>query len=276
MRNKSLAAAVIPLLFLACGDAADHADHAHADADETPEAEACEHLTEGPFEAITAVENPLAPGPPNAAVEHTRVDISFVDITGSTPNTEGGDFGGTVAFEATEATEYLFFLSAAVPLSVFDATAGVFIPLENEVVGSELCSELATTHTYVLEVGTYLLTFGPTDLTEVGMVHEEAGGHASVLRKLALWRNPSIGAAGAARLVAAIKAGACPNLETFGLDDYHTGADALAPIAHLLLTYDEGGDGYIRTGDIDAAVAALRSGRCMVFASARPTRCRER
>jgi hypothetical protein len=172
MTNKTLAP-LLSLALLACGDDADHADHA----EDTPEAEACEHLADGPFEAITAVENPLTPDPPNAAIEHARVDISFVDISGSTPNTDDGSFGGTVAFEAVEAAEYLFFFSAAVPLSVFDATAGVFIPLEEEVVGSDLCSEIAVTHTYDLEVGTYLLNFGPTDVSEVGMVHEEASGH---------------------------------------------------------------------------------------------------
>ena len=173
MRTQTFVAALFPLTLLACADESDPAP-----AEETPEAEACEHLAEGPFEAITAVESPMIPDPPNAAVEHTRVDISFVDISASTPNAEGGDFGGTVAFEATEAAEFLFFFSDAVPLSVFDATAGVFIPLEEEVLGSDLCSELAATHTYDLEVGTYLLTFEPTKLTKVKMVHEEAGKHA--------------------------------------------------------------------------------------------------
>lgn len=172
MTNKTIAP-LLSLALFACGDETNDAVHA----EETPEGEACEHLADGPFEAITAVENPLTPDPPNAAIEHTRVDISFVDISGSTPNTEDGSFGGTVAFEAAEAAEYLFFLSEAVPLSVFDATAGVFIPVEEEVVGSDLCSEIAVTHTYDLEVGTYLLTFGPTDVFETGMVHEEAGGH---------------------------------------------------------------------------------------------------
>ena len=85
----------------------------------------------------------------------------------------------------------------------------------------------------------------------------EAGGGA-VLRQLNLYRNPGIGAAGAARLVAAVTGGACPNLETFSIDDYHTGADALAPIAHLLL---DANDRIVTGGGGRAANRALHGVR---------------
>ena len=87
----------------------------------------------------------------------------------------------------------------------------------------------------------------------------EAGGGA-VLRKIDL-RGQNIGAAGAARLVAAITAGACPRIETLRLNKYHMDADALTPLGHLLLNEQ----GEVTTQELGVAVAALRSGRCTLF-----------
>ncbi len=40
----------------------------------------------------------------------------------------------------------------------------------------DACAEVAVQHTVELEVGTYRLSFGPTEATTVTLVAEEAGG----------------------------------------------------------------------------------------------------
>ena len=150
---------LIALLFVAaCGDD----DKSNEVVVETPEAEACEHLAEGPFKGITAaaaVTDMLE----NSAVKHTSVNVSLTDYEGAR--------GGFVEFQAEAAGDFLLFLSADVPLEVFDS-AGNQVPIESTTIGSDLCTEIATTHTVEFSVGTYVLAFGPTSETAVGLVHE--------------------------------------------------------------------------------------------------------
>ena len=132
---------------------------------ETPEQEACEHLAEGPSQSIEAASlatDTLA----NAALEHTRVDVTLTDYEGAK--------GGFVNFEADAEGDFLFFMNADIPLSILDG-AGNEVAIEATTKNSDLCAEIAVTHTVEFSVGTYLLRFGPTDLTEVGLVHELSG-----------------------------------------------------------------------------------------------------
>lgn len=134
---------------------------------EPPEAEACEHLQEGPAVAITA--QAAADGTLERADEpHKRIDITLTDVDAQK--------GGYVAYEAADAGEYLFFLNASLTFKVMDAE-GVEVPLENTVAGSDLCSDIVVTHTIDLGVGTYTLMFGPTDLTSVSLVAEHDEAH---------------------------------------------------------------------------------------------------
>lgn len=133
---------------------------------ETPESEACEHLAEGPFQAVTAAAD--ATGTlENAAYEHTRVNIALADI-------EGGK-GGFTSFESDGEGDFYFFLSADLPLKFLDGS-GAEVAIESTTIGSDLCTEIAVKHVVELMVGTYTLEFGPTTETEVGLVHELAGG----------------------------------------------------------------------------------------------------
>ncbi len=133
--------------------------------EETPESEACEHLAEGPFQAVTAAAD--ATGTlENAAYEHTRVNIALVDI-------DGGK-GGFTSFESDGEGDFYFFLSADVPLKILDGS-GADVAIESTTIGSDLCTDIGATHVVELAVGTYTLEFGPTTSTEVGLVHELAG-----------------------------------------------------------------------------------------------------
>jgi hypothetical protein len=133
--------------------------------EETPESEACEHLAEGPFQAVTATADAMGTLE-NAAYEHTRVNIALADI-------EGGK-GGFTSFEADGDGDFYFFLSADLPLKILDGS-GAEVAMESTTIGSDLCTEIGAIHVVELMVGTYTLEFGPTTETEVGLAHELVG-----------------------------------------------------------------------------------------------------
>ncbi len=131
------------------------------------EEELCEHMAEGPAQAVTAGADNA--GAPSATYEHTRVDISLTDVTGGK--------GGVVKYESGEATDYIFAMNKNIPVKIADAQ-GADVAVEATEVGSEACAEVAVQHTVALGVGTYYLSLGPTTETLVGLVVEEAAGHA--------------------------------------------------------------------------------------------------
>ncbi|MDQ3264204.1 MAG: hypothetical protein M3Y59_11165 [Myxococcota bacterium] len=131
----------------------------------TPEDEACEHLAEGPSTPVTAVtegDGPLI------ADDHRRYDVTLVP-------TSGGN-GGRVRFAADEAGDFIFFTSVVVPITLTDA-AGNAVEVEQTLIGSEVCSEIAARIIVPLGVGTYHLELGPVDQTLLSFVVEHGGGH---------------------------------------------------------------------------------------------------
>lgn len=155
---RSSICALAILALVACDDH-DH-DHDHED----PTAEACEHAADGPFQPVNAAEADAAPA--IQSYEHTRVDITL--LAGADGN------GGSVSFNVVEAGDYVFFLTADVPLA-FDDDSGAVEVEETAVV--DLCDAVAVSHTVELAPGVVTLTFGPTDATEVGLVFEMGGEH---------------------------------------------------------------------------------------------------
>ncbi len=132
---------------------------------ESPDAEACEHLKEGPSSSVTAAQTGTADAAPAVAANHTRHDITLVDVQGAK--------GGAVKFSSAEATQYRVSLNKDVPFAVKDS-AGAAVAIEETLTDSAECTELKARHTFELGVGTYTFEFGPTAETEVGMVIEEA------------------------------------------------------------------------------------------------------
>lgn len=126
--------------------------------------ELCEHLADGPAEAVTAA---TSGDGPLIADDHTRYDITLAAVTGGN--------GGTVRFAADEAGEFIIALDAAVPLVVTDGS-GATVTAEDTATSSEACTEIRGRHVFDLEVGTYVLRFGPTAETKVGVVVEH-GAH---------------------------------------------------------------------------------------------------
>lgn len=143
----------------ACGD--DHEEHG-----ESTEAEACEHLADGPFQAVSAAADQSG-GLESINYPHTRVDVALVPV-------EGGN-GGWVSFAADEDGDFGVFMDADVPLAVFDA-GGDPVAFEASATGSAVCDAIGAVHTVELAVGTYALQLGPTSATTVGIVVEHLEG----------------------------------------------------------------------------------------------------
>lgn len=154
MRMKLLPVALLSTaLFVGCGGDEESAD-----------TEGCEHLQEGPAAPITATAS--STGAPAVSNDHRRYDITLTDVTGGK--------GGSVSFAASEGTDYVFFTSADVPVTVKNGS-GATVTAEESVKSSSTCTEVKGRHTFPLSVGTYTLTFGPTTATSVSLVIEEAG-----------------------------------------------------------------------------------------------------
>jgi hypothetical protein len=135
-----------------------------SDDEPSVDAEGCEHLQEGPAAPITASADPA--GAPAVDADHRRYDVALVDDG-------GGQYGGVVSFASAEATDYVLFLDAAVPVAFADA-GGAPAAIEESATSSPECAEIRGRHVTELGVGTYYLTLGPTAATTVGIVIEEA------------------------------------------------------------------------------------------------------
>jgi hypothetical protein len=148
------------------------------------DAEACEHMTEGPFIDVTA--GASASAAPDVSAEHTSHRIALVAHGaaggGGGGGSGGGGGGGTaasprggyVSLAVPNAGDVVLFVDADVPLSVQDAT-GSDVAVEDSCDPSACstdCDLLKGRHTVELGVGTYALRFGPTDIASVALVHE--------------------------------------------------------------------------------------------------------
>lgn len=145
------------LLVVGCGDDADEAT--------SGDEEGCEHLQEGPAVNVTAVATGAGPAVSN---DHKRYDIALVDVAGGK--------GGAVTFAVAEATDYILFTGAAVPVKVTNGS-GATVEFEESTTSSELCTDIKGRHVVPLTVGTHTLTFGPSTLSSVSLVIEEGGDH---------------------------------------------------------------------------------------------------
>jgi hypothetical protein len=151
MTKKLLSACLLSsALLVACADS-NEAD-----------VEGCEHLKEGPSAPVTA--SASTSGAPAVSNDHKRYDITL-------PAGSGGNVG-SVSFASAEAIDYVFFLGADVPVKV-TTSSGQEVTFEESATSSEQCGEIKGRHVAPLQVGTYMLTFGPTSQGSVSLVIEE-------------------------------------------------------------------------------------------------------
>lgn len=145
---------------IGCSDSATDVDHHHHLVEH-----ACEHMTNGPATAVTAVVN--GTGPDISAV-HTRFDITLTD-------TLGGKKGGYVLFTPAEHGEWAIFLDKDIPLTVVGHDGSV-VTAEDDDLHLEKCAAIVAGAAYDLHEETYTLVLGPTTEETVSLVMEE-GDH---------------------------------------------------------------------------------------------------
>lgn len=136
----------------------DHDGHAQ----ETPEAEVCEHLAAATSQAVTAAADPTATGVPDVSPAHKRFDVTLV--------TSASQKLGWVKIVAPAAGNYALALDAAVPVHVQHADGTALTPKDPP---KFPCTTVQQAHTLPLTVGTWHVRLGPTALSKVGLLVEE-------------------------------------------------------------------------------------------------------
>ena len=155
MRSTALWLALIGASALAgCGED----DHEHED----PDVEGCEHLTEGPFQAVTATA--ATTGAPAVADDHKAYTVTL-------PAGAGGN-AGYVAFAVPAVNQYLFFTDQAVT-ATFTTSAGTPLTAQSST-SSAACTAIKGRHVVALDVGTVNLQLSSPTATTVNLVVEPA------------------------------------------------------------------------------------------------------
>lgn len=144
----------------------DHDDH---DDQEDPDAEACEHLAEGPAIAAQAVSEVTSPALADVGEPHTRYDIALTDVTDGK--------GGWVRLPVAAAGDYIVFLDADVALAAFAGDGTTAREAEDVDDHSDACETIRGRHVFEFPVGETLLWFGPAATDAVSVVIEAAGDH---------------------------------------------------------------------------------------------------
>jgi hypothetical protein len=167
MKTRLLACVLLSFGAWGCGDEHDnHDDHNHnAGSNEVSlNAEACEHMANGPATALTAAATTEeATDTEHSQWEHKRVDLTLVDDG-------NGAFVGYVKYEAEAAGDYLFFADSEASITV----AGTMAESEADV--SE-CTDVAHVMTFELAVGEHVVEVRASSAS-VRLVVEVSGGHS--------------------------------------------------------------------------------------------------
>jgi hypothetical protein len=145
MRTNVSPFRTLSLLTLAVAVGACSSDKAAEE--ENPDAEACEHLAEGPGVDVAAAATSSAMAPPVAG-DHKRYDVTLGDVAGGK--------GGFVTFAAAAAGEFIFYTSEPVQLTVKDP-AGADVKAEKTATSIPECTGIKGRHVYDLVVGTHIL-----------------------------------------------------------------------------------------------------------------------
>jgi hypothetical protein len=133
------------------------------------EAEACEHLEEGPFEPLAASAD--AEGAPSADQTHVSYELTLLE--------QGdGSFGGFVAFESEEGGDHYVFSDAPLQLT-FSGEDGAQLAVESRCESepcSETCALVAERYQVDLPVGRTVIEVRGATSAEASLL-VEAGEH---------------------------------------------------------------------------------------------------
>jgi hypothetical protein len=149
--------AIVAVTSMAACDAHDH------EGEETPEAEACEHLVDGPAQAVDAKADPKTSDLADVSKSHTRFDVTL-------PADASGTYGGYVRFLAPAKGGYLVVANASTPLQVIDSAGAEVTP--TSAAATPACSAAKVQLGLNLDVATYLVKLGPAPQAKVGLLFE--------------------------------------------------------------------------------------------------------
>lgn len=155
----------LSLFAVACGDSEDPDHDAHSGEEESIEAEACEHMVDGPATAVTA--GATEADAANTSVDdwkHKRVDVALSD-DGS------GGFAGYLTYEAAETAEYVFFTSGEFTVQIDGADAEATNAVAE-------CTDVQSGLVFDLEVGEHVVFINSTSNSVSLIAEEVAGDHA--------------------------------------------------------------------------------------------------
>ncbi len=170
--RKLLSALVLTLSLVACGEDEVHEgdDHDHDPVVELNE-EACEHLVEGPFAAVSAVTE-ATQAAPAVAPDHRTYTVAL-------PEAETDGYAGYVRVDSAEAADYLFFADVSVNITVTDAE-GAEVEIEESATSIDECTQVKGRHVVELGVGRYFLHLSGDSETVnllVEEMHDDHGDH---------------------------------------------------------------------------------------------------
>jgi hypothetical protein len=139
--------------------------------DAEADAEACEHFMTGQVMPFNASPTPDLAGP-SVDDDHSQW---LITVPG------GGE--GYVTFRSPGPTEFIFYLTQNVQISFTDTSEPpTNFPIEASATTSAACPNIIRgRHEIMLPTGLYFVKLGPTTVSEVGIVIEEAGAHQADL-----------------------------------------------------------------------------------------------
>jgi hypothetical protein len=132
----------------------------------TPADDGCEHMINGPSDALAAIAEPTGDAP-DMVEHHVRYEITLAG--------DAAPYGGHVDLIMDEQGQFAIFVSPGVPLTVLDSS-GEDVPPEAIETDVKACAEVSAGYTFELGVGTYRLSLGPSEEPEVQVVVVDVAG----------------------------------------------------------------------------------------------------
>ncbi|MFN3201942.1 MAG: hypothetical protein ACE366_26285 [Bradymonadia bacterium] len=124
---------------------------------------ACDHMEGGPFTDVTLGGDEA----PDVTPPHTHYRLTLAD-------NGDGTFGGMVHFHPQAASEYIFMLTAEVPIEITDAEGNVLSP-EMSANTPEQCPAAAHVMELDFPAGMHMIRLGPAPSADVGLVIHQPG-----------------------------------------------------------------------------------------------------
>lgn len=128
------------------------------------DADGCEHLQEGPSQAVEANLPSMSRMPATIKPGHQRWDVSLL--------AEGGARQGTLTLENDKAGDVAIYMSKDLPLMLRQSGQAGPVPFKSVVKAVDACGAVKARYVATLGVGLYWVDLGPHSEASVNMVVE--------------------------------------------------------------------------------------------------------